>query len=124
VCCTWPRRDGHQRRAGRHPRAPRERAARGGHPARVKGGEEAGADAERGGAASPAAALTRTASRRRPEEIVAEAERLAGRLDDLERTRTELELEQRRLAPFGLFDPAALRRLRRTGWRSGSRGRR
>ncbi len=81
--------------------------------AHVKGGGDA--DTERDGGAASAAALTRTAARRRPEEIVAEAERLAGRLDDLERTRAELEQERHQLAPFGPFDPAALRRLAADG---------
>ncbi len=47
--------------------------------------------------------------------VIAEVERLAERLDDLRSTRAELERERERLAPFGDFDPEALRRLRGRG---------
>ncbi len=57
----------------------------------------------------------RPGSRHRPEELVAEVERLAERLADLEHTRDELEAERQRLAPFGPFDPASLRRLKAQG---------
>ena len=57
----------------------------------------------------------RVARRHRPEELVSEVERLAERLADLEHTRAELEAERHRLAPFGAFDPASLRRLRAEG---------
>jgi V/A-type H+/Na+-transporting ATPase subunit I len=52
---------------------------------------------------------------RSAEEIVAEVERLAGRLDDLRRTYDELEQHLRRLEPFGAFDPDAVRRLQDDG---------
>jgi len=52
---------------------------------------------------------------RSPEDLVAEVERLAGRLQDLERTHVELELQQQRLAPFGAFDPDAVRTLQAQG---------
>jgi V/A-type H+/Na+-transporting ATPase subunit I len=68
-----------------------------------------------GDAGGRASLAQRVAGRRRPEELVAEVERLAERLVDLERTRAELEAERQRLAPFGPFDPASLRRLRAEG---------
>jgi V/A-type H+/Na+-transporting ATPase subunit I len=48
---------------------------------------------------------------RAAEEVVAEVGRLASRLEDLRHTREELERQRQRLAPFGSFDPAAVRRL-------------
>lgn len=48
-------------------------------------------------------------------EVVAEVERLAEQLDGLHATRTELAHDLERLAPFGAFDPAAVRRLRDQG---------
>jgi V/A-type H+/Na+-transporting ATPase subunit I len=68
-----------------------------------------------GDAEGRASGSSRTAAKRRAEELVAEVERLAERLADLERTRDELEAEQQRLAPFGPFDPASLRRLKSEG---------
>ena len=50
-------------------------------------------------------------ARRSSEEVVAEVERLAARLEDLRRTHDELDVQQQRLAPFGAFDPATIRRL-------------
>ncbi|MFN2323739.1 MAG: V-type ATP synthase subunit I [Trueperaceae bacterium] len=47
--------------------------------------------------------------------VIAEVERLAEQLDDLRSTRDELERERERLAPFGDFDPEALRGLRGRG---------
>jgi len=47
--------------------------------------------------------------------LVAEVERLAARLDDLSATERELEVQHQRLAPFGAFDPDALRALRAGG---------
>lgn len=82
--------------------------------ARVAGDGEAAAGA-RGAADGGAGEPKRAGARRRPEELVAEVERLAERLADLERTRTELEAERQRLEPFGYFDPASLRRLRAQG---------
>ncbi len=83
--------------------------------ARVEGDDgearTAGSDDADGG--SPDAQRAR--SRHRPEELVAEVERLAERLADLEQTRDELEAERQRLAPFGPFDPASLRRLKAEG---------
>jgi V/A-type H+/Na+-transporting ATPase subunit I len=52
---------------------------------------------------------------RSSEEVVAEVERLAARLEDLRRTHDELALQQQRLAPFGAFDPATIRRLHGQG---------
>ncbi|MDF1524066.1 MAG: hypothetical protein P1P87_14780, partial [Trueperaceae bacterium] len=49
---------------------------------------------------------------RSAEEVVAEVERLAERLDGLRTTHDELEVVRARLAPFGAFDPDAVRRLR------------
>ena len=76
-------------------------------------------ESDDGGAAGDAGARAsdtqRVAGRRRPEELVSEVERLAERLADLEHTRAELEAERHRLAPFGPFDPASLRRLRADG---------
>ncbi len=83
--------------------------------AHAKGGDDPKGGTVRDDAVRSPAAPVHTAARRRPEEIVAEAERLAGRLDDLERTRAELEHERQQLAPFGAFDPAALRRLAADG---------
>jgi len=48
-------------------------------------------------------------------EVVAEVERLAEQLDGLHATRTELAHDLERLAPFGAFDPDAVRRLRDQG---------
>lgn len=47
--------------------------------------------------------------------VIAEVERLAEQLDDLRSAQAELERERERLAPFGDFDPEALRRLRDRG---------
>lgn len=49
------------------------------------------------------------------EEVVAEVERLAERLDGLRASLDELEVARARLAPFGAFDPDAVRRLRDQG---------
>jgi V/A-type H+/Na+-transporting ATPase subunit I len=48
-------------------------------------------------------------------DVVDEVERLATRLHDLRVTRTALEHQRERLAPFGSFDPAAIERLRGDG---------
>ncbi len=53
--------------------------------------------------------------RRSAEEVVAEVERLASRLSDLRSTREELVQQQQRLALFGAFDPAEVRRLEEQG---------
>lgn len=52
---------------------------------------------------------------RSAEDLVAEVERLASRLDDLRQTHAELDEVIARLAPFGAFDPAAVRRLHADG---------
>jgi V/A-type H+/Na+-transporting ATPase subunit I len=52
---------------------------------------------------------------RSAEEVVAEVERLAVRLEDLHLTHAELVEHHRRLAPFGAFDPEAVRRLHDDG---------
>ena len=74
------------------------------------------------GAARPARGGRRHENGDRPpsdgrssEEIVAEVERLAARLEDLRRTHDELALQQQRLAPFGAFDLASIRRLHGQG---------
>lgn len=54
-------------------------------------------------------------TKRSPQEIVAEVQRLAGRLNDLNDTRQALLRERERLAPFGNFDPEAIRRLEAQG---------
>jgi V/A-type H+/Na+-transporting ATPase subunit I len=76
---------------------------------------EGAADRRRAaGRVAPQRAAPQSAARS-PEELVAEVERLAERLDDLRATHTELERERERLAPFGAFDPSAVRRLRAQG---------
>jgi V/A-type H+-transporting ATPase subunit I len=76
--------------------------------------------AERTGAERRAARTPRPAPRPAPpareiEEVVAEVARLSERLDDLRATHEELEATRVRLAPFGAFDPDAVRRLRDQG---------
>ena len=71
----------------------------------------AAADRGHGAPARPSTAAAATDGGRSAEEVVAEVERLAARLDDLRRTHEELEERHRRLAPFGDFDPAAARKL-------------
>jgi V/A-type H+/Na+-transporting ATPase subunit I len=62
------------------------------------------------GAPAPAADLPTSV-----DEIVADVERLAARQADLRATRAELVHERERLAPFGGFEPAAVRRLAAAG---------
>lgn len=52
---------------------------------------------------------------RSAEDLVAEVERLASRLDDLRQTHEELDDAFARLAPFGAFDPESVRRLHADG---------
>ena len=63
----------------------------------------------------PTAAPASGAHERDAAGLVAEVERLAARLDDLSATERELEVQHERLAPFGAFDPDALRALRAGG---------
>jgi V/A-type H+/Na+-transporting ATPase subunit I len=66
--------------------------------------------------AAPASVADGGAGRgRSAEEVVAEVERLAVRLEDLHLTHAELVEHHRRLAPFGAFDPEAVRRLHDDG---------
>jgi len=58
---------------------------------------------------------TGTSMRLQPPEIVAEVRRLTERLSGLNDTRLELLLEQERLAPFGNFEPEAIRLLEAQG---------
>jgi len=75
----------------------------------------AAADRGHGAPARPSTAAAATDGGRSAEEIVAEVERLAARLDDLRQTHEELVERQRRLAPFGDFEPAAVRKLDEQG---------
>jgi len=96
----------------------RARLARAHHAADVLARVEADGGEPRATAAAGEGRVTgrgHGGARHRPEELVAEIERLAERLADLERTRSELEAEHHRLAPFGPFDPASLRRLKADG---------